>query len=426
MRLILKSIFSHLSVNMPLLIEIVAVTIIGWIVIEPVAVKTSVASLPAGYDHERLVLVHLSSMGKDAEGYDTASISTADAYRRLLDMLRQRDGVETATYVGYQSFESDTKATSYLDADSSFRKDGEELGTGVIITMYVPESDFFSTFGIQGADGKPFDEPRYAEHSYIVTKTLAEMMFPGGNPIGKNLYPYDESDEDDRPSPIVGVIDDVIYNKGDDRAPIAFRALGPEGALGFAVRLKEGVSARDFTDRLTADLSKYRSGNFYLTHPELYSDMREEIFSEGRRELLKGWLMVLFFMVNVLFGVAGTFYVQTRRRISDAGVMRAFGATRRRVEGGIVGEACVITIVAWGIGCLLYLCYLHFSGDSGTEPAQYIIRVLRPMWHDTASVRNTVITGILLLVLLELAVAGSWLPARKVGRVNPIDALRDE
>ncbi|MFV3037941.1 hypothetical protein ACNI5A_32925, partial [Klebsiella pneumoniae] len=77
-----------------------------------------------------------------------------------------------------------------------------------------------------------------------------------------------------------------IYNKGDDRAPIAFRALGPEDALGFAVRLKEGVSARDFTDRLTADLSKYRSGNFYLTHPELYSDMREEIFSEGRRELL--------------------------------------------------------------------------------------------------------------------------------------------
>lgn len=266
-----------------------------------------------------------------------------------------------------------------------------------------------------------------SESNYIISQSVAKALFPDSTAIGKEVYPPSEW----RPYAMTaaGVVADMPYNKGDGRIGTYYIARDWGGwtrPAGIMVRLGEGINPRTFIDKLTEDLSQYRSGNMYLTHPVYMSDQRDEIFAPKQRELTQKWLIVGFFLINVLLGVAGTFYVQCKTRIPDAGVMRAFGAPRQRVIWSIVGEALVTTILGWFIGSIIYLIYLKYQGFPMETDASPIIRHLRPLWYDTKFGRYSVIGGIILLLLLFTSALGAWLPARKVGRVPIVDSLRDE
>ncbi|MDE6553162.1 MAG: hypothetical protein K2K98_09440 [Muribaculaceae bacterium] len=426
---IFKSILGRKTRSAALFLEIVIVTIIGWIIIEPVAVDTTTALIPAGYDYDRLVMVAIARLDESSNKFDRTKDKDDKErlFGNLLRMARQRQGVENATYAYYQSFEMDGRSSNGSQADSTYAAKGvEDRYFSMTCIEYMPNTEFFSTFGIKDVNGKTFIEPENDGNRYIISNSVAKAVFPDSTAIGKELFPKSEW----RPtSTVLGVTQDVPYNKGDGRIGTYYAARDWEGwTLPYAIvmRLGEGVNPRKFIEKLTADLSQYRSGNLYLTHPVYMSDKRDEIFAEKQRALTQKWIIVAFFLINVLLGVAGTFYVQCKTRIPDAGVMRAFGATRSRIFGNILGEALVTAFLGWLIGSVIYLIYLKTQGFPMESDATEVIRYLRPIWHDTKLGRYSVIGGIILLLLLLTSALGAWLPARKVGRVPIVDSLRDE
>lgn len=429
MKHILKSLIAHSSQSIALFVEIVIVTIIGWLAIEPVAVKTSLSLIPAGYDYEKLVNVKFANFDHQSEDYDSIT-NVTESKQRLLGMIRELPEIELATFSAYCCFESGSVSSYSLSVDSAYNISNEDdRYIGAMIVDYIPDTDFFKTFGIKASTGEDFDEPENDGNSFIVTNTLARARYAVKSAIGQNLFDYDEEDGDE-PTPITGVLQDMPYRKSNGRTPVMFRALTPEHigwyAEGIAMRLKDGVNPRVFADKLTTELSNFRNGNTYLSHVQLYTDMRDEIFADDGRELTKGWIILIFFLANVILGVAGTFYIQCRARTADAGVMRAFGATRGKVEWNIIGEAILTVVFAWAVGSILYLAYLHFAHVEFGHEVGLMTRMLNPMWFDSAWSRNCIVGGLVLLLLLLSTLLGVWLPARKIGRVNPVDALRDE
>ena len=431
---ILKSIFNGKGYTIALIIEIIIVSIIGWIVIEPVAVDTSIAIQPAGYDFNRLIKVDFARRGKGSIGYDSLALGDEVEQKgreNLLRMIRQREGVEHATFTTWQLFDTNGWSQTSREADSIYRHGDDRNDISVTIVSYFPKTDFFETFGIKGADGKTFREPEADGNSYIVSKTITKGCFPQESPIGKDFTPkHRYTDESSyRPTPIVGVTDDCNYSKGNDRDVVAFK---PEKAdnyyaySGIVIRLKEGVNARSFLDGLKADLKDYKSGNIYLRLPTLYSEMRADRFMAKQRQLTQKWIIVGFFLFNVLLGIAGTFYIQCRKRIPEAGIKRAFGATRFGIETGILAEAWITVFIGWAIGCGLYLCWLLYFKEPMYGEVSWLTHVLRPKWYDTAWSRYAIVSGCVLLLLLATATLGAWLPARKVGRVPIVNSLRDE
>lgn len=427
MKQILKSLKAHRKQSAALFIEIVIVTIIGWIVIEPVAVDTSMSLIPAGYDYERLVNVTFSNFDHQSEEYDSTLNDTGQERQRLLTLIREHPEVESATYTTYQTYESGSSSSTGFEADSIYGLDNDSKWISSYIIQYVPKTDFFSTFGIKDANGNSFAEPEVDDKSFVVSETLARALYANKSAIGQDLYSYDEEEGH---TPIVGIIRDSPYRKSDGRRQVMFKPVdGREinwHVSGITLRLKDGVNPRVFADKLTSEINRYRAGNTYLTHPVLMSDERDTVFAEQSRSLAKGWIVLSFFLVNVILGVAGTFYIQFRTRTAESGVMRAFGATRGRVEWCIVGEALLTVIFAWVVGSILYLAYLHFAHVEFENDADLIVRMINPMWFDTAWSRNSIVGGLVLLLLLFSTLIGVWLPARKIGRVAPVDALRDE
>lgn len=433
-RQIFKFLWAHRLRSLGLFIELVIVTIIGWIVIEPMAVKTSRALIPAGFEYDRIVTVKLSSLdGKSAE-YD--SLANADgaqvsAIRTLLRNLSARNGVESATPICHTVFDHSNLSMSSYKFDKSLVDTTHDDRINAIVVHYVPGTHFFETYGLKSPSGTPFEEPKFMPHTKIVSSNLARALYPGQNPVGKPVIIDRDDDDSETPTLISGVVADATYSKGRGRTPIQYvpYELGEDdySIYGFALRLGEGVNPYAFVDRLNADLPDYRVGNFYLTEPSTYADLRATVFADTHRELLKGWIVAIFFLVNVLLGVAGTFYIQTRTRIPDAGVMRAFGATRLRIEASIVGEAAMMVFLGWAVGSIIYIAYMHFTDYSTVAMTEnWIATVLSPMWYDTLPSRLAVVGISILLLLLAMGALGAWLPARRVGRVSPVDALREE
>lgn len=430
-----KSILARPAHSVALFVEIVIVTIIGWIAIEPVAVSTTTKSIPAGYDVERLVAVSFSYFDREAEEFDSTKFNAEDYFNernQLLRMVRNREETASATFNSSMSIEQPSSSTTHLDADSIFGRDSENNDDKrfyLYSVSFVPESDFFKTFGIKDTNGTPFEEPAMTADMRIATRTTATAISHDGKVIGKDLFPFDEEDPDDRHSTIVGVTEDITYSKDMGRTALFFKPLGESeyGYIkGITIRVADGVSTDAFLDRLNADLNDLRCGNTFLSEPKLYADMRTQNFADKQKELNQKWIILGFFLINVFLGIAGTFYVQCRTRIPDAGVMRAFGATRRRIELGIVGEAWLTVFIGWATGSILYLIYLHHQALPMETDAGLVIRTIRPLWYDTHAGRYSVVGGIVLLILLLTATIGAYLPARRVGRTPVVDSLRDE
>lgn len=430
MRHIIKSIHAHWKRSLGLSVEIIIVTIIGWILISPVAIKTSMITIPAGYDYERLVKVSFRNLDDDAFDYDSTANENTFVYRqRILDRIRQLPEVEYATFTPTYNFEEGYYWGSGINADTTYYDlDVINRSVSTVLVNYVPGSDYFATFGIKNPDSTPFVEPTNDGSGFIVAQSIAKAKYPKKSAIGQDLYVRDE--DDDYPTPIIGITADCQYRKGSERESLIFKPCDPsqDNAIinGITIRVRDGVSTRKFIDRLADGLSDYRTGNVYLSQPELMTEKREATADYITKELTKNWIIVIFFLINVVLGVAGTFFIQCRTRISDAGVMRAFGATRNRIEWSIIGEACITVFLAWIIGSVVYFIYLHYADEELISEASQITRTLRPMWYDEAWSRYSIISACVLLMLLISAIIGVWLPARKVGRVPIVDSLRDE
>lgn len=428
MRMILKSIISNWKNSFGLFIELIIVTVIGWILLEPVAVHTSRISISPGYDYDRLVTTVFSKLDEHTYDYDsTANENQSVYFQRIIDLIRQRPDVESATFSGSLGFESDSYWGAGFPADSTYYNltaEDNQISTAYI--GYVPGSDYFATFGIKDPEGKPFEEPENDGSGYIVTQTLAKGKFPTKSPIGQNLFELTE--EVNSPTPIIAITADTPYRKSQGRTAIAFFPTNLDGSHinGITMRVKDGVNPRHFLDDLSTQLSDYKIGNIFLSEPELMTDRRENTMDIIDKELTQNWVMVIFFLVNVILGIAGTFYIQSRSRISDAGVMKAFGASRCRIEWSIIGEACITVFLAWLVGSSIYFIYLHFSNSEISSEVGKAIQIIRPMWYDTAATRYSIIGGCVLLLLLISAFIGVYMPARRVGRVPIVDSLRDE
>jgi ABC-type antimicrobial peptide transport system permease subunit len=134
----------------------------------------------------------------------------------------------------------------------------------------------------------------------------------------------------------------------------------------------------------------------------------------------------IFFMVNLCLGIIGTFWLQTRKRIEEAGVMRSFGATKGDIVRMLLSEGVVLTIVSSVIGFFGYFQYAFSEGLYVSQWNQESLQYFQHDWIHDFGLHFAGVAGITLLILIVVVSIGIYIPARNISRVNPVDALRDE
>ena len=80
-------------------------------------------------------------------------------------------------------------------------------------------------------------------------------------------------------------------------------------------------------------LREMRAGNLYARDLQSYDDLISEgEFSSAISLYRRNLSVAMFFLINLCLGVIGTFWLQTRTRREEIGVMLSYGATPHNIR----------------------------------------------------------------------------------------------
>lgn len=134
------------------------------------------------------------------------------------------------------------------------------------------------------------------------------------------------------------------------------------------------------------------------------------------------WIVGIGTLLAGVIGVSNIMLVIIKERTQEIGVMRAIGATPRKVIGQIILESVFLTTLAGYIGLFLGILLL--------EGFNYVLEMAAASGSSEVFIKNpeinlNVAIACLLVLIVSGAIAG-YIPARKAVSIKPIDALRAE
>ncbi|WP_455673791.1 ABC transporter permease [Phocaeicola sp.] len=432
LKLIIKSLWARRRRNSWLLAELVLVSIVTWVILDPVIVVMHDRNIPLGYDADRLCMVSLAALQPQAPGYDAhqAQDSTVlmNNYLNLVRRVKDYPGVECSTPIlGY------CYPCSPGNGNSSLFSEGDSVSRSAMWIEFLPHTQFFETYGFRPGKGmtpEELSDYNYTQNDRVFTENMAEAFFNTTDVRGKRCW-SGRGENDTIYYPVVGTVGTFkIYSDWRPVSvmftPLLSINVGdiPQYAH-ILVRLKKEVGMNRFLHDFHPWMVKeMRAGNLFARDVQPYSELiavREYhgVTAVYRRNLA----MAAFFLINLGLGVIGTFWLQTRTRREEVGVILSFGGTPGHIVRLLLGEGVVLTLLATLTGCLLYLQYAVkeglYNGNSWVETTE-------AYWVTNFTPHFFIVSSIVFLILLVVVMTGIYIPARKISRIPPTEALRDE
>ena len=330
--------------------------------------------------------------------------------RDTMDRLRSAAGVEAVAFASPSPF-----WRGFIPA--SLKAEPTDGALEHRVSTTVVSADYFRTLQIPVRAGRAFTEAEFQRDgpkagAGIVSESLARQLFGDPPAVGRRVYLSQSARgwRVDRTIEIVGVV-------GDTRSGVDLRAPGrpalyePAGAnmsaSVFFVRSRIPpaqalAAARTTVQQIDPNLPIADAGA-----------LRDEIDRLIPEERVLAWLLACVAAIATVLGVAGVHAViahTVAERTREFGIRLALGAARRTVLLGVLRGVVVPAI--GGLACGLAL----FAGAS---------RLLASRVYGVSPTDLVTLASVSVL-LVVVALAGAWLPARRATRVDPAVALRVE
>lgn len=431
-RLIFKTLWIRRRRNGWLLSELILVAVLSWIIFDPVIVVTYDRHLPLGYDADRLCMLSVGMLQPQAPGYDpqaTDSASLMQAYLNLVERARQHPDVEQATpLLSFLYPGSGGSSTSELTAE------GDSVAISLMHIEFLPHTHFFETFGFRPGKGSMTPEQlsdyNYSTFNVVLTEDALDGLFHTRIYNHQRCWMTSETDTLYLPT-VVGTVGSFKYVSDWRPVPLAFEPILQPDILSnlddmyVVIRLKEGVSMKRFLHDFRPWMNRQmRVGNLYARDLKSYNEINaKREFSSATSLYRRNLSIAVFFLVNLCLGVIGTFWLQTRTRREEVGIMLSYGATPCRIRFQLLGEGVILTTVSTLIGCFLYLQY---GLSEGLNKGNSWMQTATPCWVDNFGQHFFIVSLIIYLILLAVVLVGIYIPARRISTIPPTEALRDE
>ena len=432
-KLIVKNVWNRRRRNAWLTIEMTIVAVITWVVIDPVVVLLYSKHLPLGYDADRLVVMNVVTKAKelpdyDANANDSASVATNNL--RIADLVEALPEVERVTPLHSMNY-----VNSKQIQNGEFFV-GDRKCQAVTLNFFAGDG-YLQTYGFEAVEGSPdvaeLDETNYGMNDILITENVAKALGLGKHPQDWKLDGFYYYQMDTVHFRVRGILKDICHRRSELPYPVVlvpnFHA-NPWAvnlrSWNLLVRLKEGVSPRQFLNTHRDWLiERGIAGNQYVRSMHPYTDELDsfEFWNGTAQKIRTNVVMAVFFFISLLLGVIGTFWLQTRKRTEEAGIMRSFGATPGHIVRMLLGEGVVLCTISCLIGFWVYLQYAVMEGlDMGRSSVNFA----GDSWVSHFWMHFAVVSLVVYLLLLVIVLLGVYIPARGISRVSPVDALKDE
>ena len=416
-RLALKNIWARKKRSGWLLAELVAVAIILCHLMDPLIVQTYVNSLPDGYDPENLYRVAIKEYEPVSIRFDK---DAAEDEVREKNMWYIRDRV--ARYPGVESatFQVGNTTPGSLSYSVSAVWWTDSLKVSVFCIGFVPKSDYFTTFRYQtvaGASPQQLDRMELKGREHILTETY----MPDGPIFGRTLKDLWGISEE----PVVATLLPVKINMNIPPQQVQFEKRNARGAQAIVFRLRDDIDPDEFLAdfREWAD-KELQLGNYYVSRVDPYQNFVKYSTTYVEQDCLQKMILASFFLFCIFFGVSGTFWMQTRSRCEEIGILKSFGATSGRILRLFLFEGLGLVTVAVLLGCVIYLQYALKSGLY--MPQNLCCSPYVHYWFESFKEHFLIVSGVVWLLMMLIVSFGIYVPMRGISRIAPTEALHEE
>jgi putative ABC transport system permease protein len=348
-----------------------------------------------GFDADHLLTFNLSLPSSTDPARQLAF------YQQALQRLQVLPGVQSVGAVSRLPLAGGNSSRSFnaLGSEKSYNAD-----------IRVSTPDYFRAMGIPLLKGRGFSDGdiRSSLNVAIVNEVLARNVFPGQDPIGKQINNFGP---DNLTLQIVGVVGNVRH-AGLDIQPHAeiYQLLGQAQWPSMFVTMRSATS--DAMSLTSAAQSAVWSVNKDVPLANIRT-MHELISNSVQRRRFSMLLLTMFAAVAMLLAATGLYGVMSysvAQRTKEIGIRMALGARRPNVLALIVKQGMALVLMGIAVGTVLSFVMTRLIsgllfGITATDPLTF--------------------AGVAAL-LCAVAFLANYLPALRAASVDPMVALRYE
>ncbi len=364
---------------------------------------TNAYSVDLGYRIDRVLV---ASLNLEARGYFEGGSRGPDAglavYEQILSRVEALPGVVAAGAARMTVLSGGARSTAVSTDGRPLQRDNSNaLG----VRANVVSHRYFETMNMPILQGRPFntsDGPNTPRVT-IVTRSLAERLWPNEDPLGKTLR--DEASQ----LQVVGVVPDTVYTTTleRERPPAYYLLLAQNYESGVALHVRAAGNPMSLVPAIR-EAVRQADSQLAVERPQLLSDVLDRTLSGPR---MMATLVGLFGAVALVLAVLGLYGVMAHaatQRTPEIGIRLAMGAQPASIVTLLLGQG--IRLLGIGVavgltGALLGMRYIEAQlfGVTATDPLTFV-------------------SGCVVLGLAGLI--ASVIPALRAMRVDPISVLR--
>ena len=358
---------------------------------------------PTGMADSEIVRINVAGIGDD---------ENADALvKQDVASLRAIPGVISASSLNHVPFDN-----SSWNSSISLKPEQEmpNMNTGVYLG-----ANLIDTLGLKLVEGRDFTADEYVNWgelsetngkltipAVILTRTVAEKLFPGESAVGKNVYAWNS---DNIPHRVVGVVDLLIRpNDNGGPAEAQYSMILPIKDLSMGrFALRTMPERRDEVLKAAVATLEKNSARRIILRQDSFADVIAKYYQQDRA---MAWLLVsviVALLVVTALGIVGLASFWVQQRTKQIGVRRALGATRGQILRYFQTENFLLATIGIVLGMLLAYAINQLLMGKYELPRLPLIYLP--------------VGAVLLWLLGQIAVYG---PARKAASVPPAVATR--
>jgi putative ABC transport system permease protein len=333
-------------------------------------------------------------------------------YEQLLARVQNTPGVEAASMTM-------SLPPNLLELTNPFHIEGKPDAPGQpapAVGEIPVGTDYFATLGIPLFRGRLFsDQDRSpGTHVLVINENMARRYFPDQDPVGARVQ-TGEYDPKGELSTIVGVVGNVKYEGlGEKDQPTMYVPYFDSGwcpwfAREMYVVVRSASAPQEVVSALQSAVLSL-DNQLAIAHVRTMDQLLYESVAGSRFRAVLFGVFAALALALAMIGIYGVMAYAVSQRTHEIGIRMALGARRMNILRTILREGAGLALLGVAIGFVVALALSRtlaglLFGVQATDPVTF---------------------GTVAALLLGVALAACYVPARRAMRVDPMVALRYE
>ena len=341
--------------------------------------------------------------------YATAT-QQAPFFREVLDRCRRLRGVEEAAFGDLGALPLAHDRTNQ-NPPITMRREGREteVSEAQLVDECIVSPEYFHLVGMTLQRGRLFNDldNDKAELVAVVNEAMAKTYWPNEEVIGKHVKLTRRATAW---TTIVGVVANSRTESLEDaRIPQIYENIYQQGAKHLAIFLRGHLDTAAIPDQVREAVQSVDQ-TLPVFGAQTLNDTVSAALSQRRFSMEMVGLFALTALLLAGLGIYGVISYATTERTHEIGIRLALGAQTRTILRMILRQGMALAVIGTGAGLIVGLITSRLMQGLlyGVHPRDPIVFISVP------------------LMLFAVAVIGSYLPARRATKVDPIVALRAE